>query len=103
MFPPAILNAIIHIYKCYYLYLNFIAAFYTKIPGNCSICLSGQKILNYHICYENLAKHSKVKRQTARIEQYASKEECIKLLNKLSIFAKGFKDEGRSKEQHIKI
>ena len=44
-------------------------------------------MFNYHICCENVAKYSRVKRQTeakvlglffVRTEQSASKEECIK-------------------------
>ena len=56
----------------------FLVAFHTQRPGNYSICLSGQKKFSYHICYENLAKYSRVKRQTDRTEQNTGKEECIK-------------------------
>ena len=66
-----------------------ITPFHTQRPRNYKICLSGQKILSYHICYENLAKYLRVKRQndrqakvlrlfSVRTEQYACKEERIK-------------------------
>ena len=58
---------------------------------------------SYHICYENLAKVSKVNKQTDRTKQYAPKEESIKTSNKVGTFAQDFKDWKRSKEQHIKI
>ena len=32
--------------------------------GNYSICLLGQIFFSYHICYENVEKYSRVKRQT---------------------------------------
>ena len=51
-----------------------------------------QKYFSYHICYENLAKVSKVNKQTDRTKQYASKEESIKSLNKVGTFAQDFKD-----------
>ena len=37
------------------------------------------KNFSYHICYENIAKYSRVKRQTGhgQTEPYASKEDCI--------------------------
>ena len=43
-----------------------IAAFYTQRPGNYSICLSGENIFSYYVFYENVAKYSRVKRQTDR-------------------------------------
>ena len=81
-----------------------IVAFHTQRPGSYIICLSGQKIFSYHICYQNLAKYSIQEsrdRQTeakilrlfpATAEQYASKEECIKGLNEVRTFAQGSKD-----------
>ena len=43
----------------------------------------GTKIFSYHICYENLAKYSRVKAKVLRLfsaktDQYACEEACIK-------------------------
>ena len=67
-----------------------IVAFYTETQE----LKSGQKqkYFSYHICYENLAKVSKVNKQTDRTKQYASKEESIKTLNKVGTFTQDFKD-----------
>ena len=87
--------------------MGTIAVFHKQRPGNYSICLSGQKIFSYHFCYKNFAKYSiqesrdrpteaKVLRLFLAIaEQYASKEECIKGLNKVSTFLtfQGLKDD----------
>ena len=54
--------------------------------------MQGQEIFSQYICYENLAKYSRVKRQTDGTEQYVRKENYIKWLNRVGIFAQVFKD-----------
>ena len=75
----------------------------TQRPGNWSICLSGQKRFSYHICYktqQNIRESNS--RQTesivlrlflARTQQYASKEECITLLNEVDLRHQGLKED----------
>ena len=65
-------------------------------PGKYSVCLSGQKIFSYHICYENLAKYSRVEAKVLRLfsaktDQYACDEACIKWLNEVGTFVQGSK------------
>ena len=74
-----------------------IAVFHTQGPGNLSICLSGQKILaSYHICYENIKKCSKVKRQTdhgqTELSNMLVKKDVLNAINKEGALTQGFKD-----------
>ena len=74
-----------------------IAVFHTQGPGNLSICLSGQKILaSYHICYENIKKCSKVKRQTdhgqIELSNMLVKKYVLNEINKEETFTQSFKD-----------
>ena len=53
-------------------------------------------IFSYHICYENIAKYSRVKRQTDRGQTYLSnmlvKKTVLNEKNKVGTFTRGFKD-----------
>ena len=92
-----------------------ITPFHTQRPRNYKICLSGQKILSYHICYENLAKYLRVKRENDRQRQkywgYFQQElnnilVKKKVLNDLMKKVHSLKAPGieiRFKEQYIKI
>ena len=84
-----------------------IAVFHTQGPGNLSICLSGQKILaSYHICYENIKKCSKVKRQTdhgqTELSNMLVKKNVLNEINKEGTFTQGFKDCNKIKKKNFK-
>ena len=58
-----------------------IAAFHMQGPGNQSICLSGQKFLAtiFVMKTQQNTQESRDNPWTDRAEQYASKEDCIRL------------------------
>ena len=53
-------------------------------------------IFSYHICYENIAKYSRVKRQTDRgqtdLNKMLVKKTVLNAKNKVGTFTQGFKD-----------